>query len=309
MPRRAPIDPLTAGFLVALCAIWGGGQAAIKVGNAGITPVWHAAIRSAGAAALVGAWAGWRGIPLVARGELLSYGAPIAALFAAEFVCIYRGFVYTTAARGVVFIYAAPFVVALGAHWLLPAERLSRTKLLGLLAAFGGLALAFADALRLPTRRELGGDLLELAGAALWAATTLLIKVRGGAVPAHRTLFYQLAGSAALLAAVAALTGERGVILLTGPVVAAVLYQTVLVAFASYLAWFWLLARHPASALHAYTFWTPLFGVLAGWLVLGEPVSAALALAMVGVTLGIHLVNREPAPAGAGRPVTAPRPE
>jgi drug/metabolite transporter (DMT)-like permease len=304
---RAAIDPAVALLLVGLCAIWGGGQVAIKVGNQGITPLWHAAMRSAGAALLLWLWARGRGVRLLARDGTWGYGLLIGGLFALEFVCIYWGFVFTTAARGVLFVYAAPFVVALGAHWALPGERLSRTKLLGLGAAFAGLALAFTDALRLPTRRQLGGDLLELAGAVFWGLTTLIIKARGRAVGPHRTLFYQLAGSAVLLAGLAAATGERGIVQLTGPVVLAVLYQTVLIAFASYLAWFWLLTRYPASHMHAYTFWTPLFGLLGGWLLLDEPVTPRLALAMGAVLLGIHLVNR--APAGApGRPGSASGP-
>jgi drug/metabolite transporter (DMT)-like permease len=300
--QRSAIDPAAAALLVVLCAVWGGGQVAIKVGNQGISPLWHAAIRSAGAALLVWAWAAFGGIPLVRRDGTAGYGATIAALFALEFVCIYWGFMYTTAARGVLFIYAAPFVVALGAHWLFPAERLHGAKLAGLAAAFVGLALAFADGLRLPTRRELFGDLLELAGAVLWAATTLIIKARGQATGPHRTLFYQLAGSAILLGGLAAVTGEGGVTRLDRPVAVAVIYQIVVVAFASYLAWFWLLTRYPASHLHAYTFWTPLFGLLGGWLLLGDPVTPALLVAMACVTLGIYLVNRQPAAGGERAP-------
>jgi drug/metabolite transporter (DMT)-like permease len=299
--QRSAIDPAAAALLVVLCAVWGAGQVAIKVGNQGISPLYHAAIRSAGAAVLVWGWSAWRGIPLGRRDGTAAYGATIAALFALEFVCVYWGFVYTTAARGVLFIYAAPFFVALGAHWLFPAERLHGTKLAGLIAAFAGLSLAFADGLRLPTHRELLGDVLELGGAFLWAATTLIIKARGQATSPHQTLFYQLGGSAVLLGAFAVVSGEAGVTRLTGPVVVAVLYQIVVVAFVTYLAWFWMLTRYPASALHAYTFWTPLFGLLAGWLLLSEPVTPALVLAMACVALGIYLVNRQPNTTGATR--------
>jgi drug/metabolite transporter (DMT)-like permease len=288
-------------LLTVLCAAWGAGQVAIKVGNRGISPLYHAAIRSAGAALLVWGWSALRGVPVGRRDGTAGYGATIASLFALEFVCIYWGFMYTTAARGVLFIYAAPFFVALGAHWLLPAERLHGTRVAGLVAAFAGLALALADGLTLPTRREVLGDLLELGGASLWAATTLVIKVRGPGISPHRTLFYQLGGSAILLGALAVASGEPGVTRLGAPVVAAVLYQIVVVAFVSYLAWFWLLTRYPASHLHAYTFCTPVFGLLAGWWLLGEPVTPALALAMVCVALGIYLVNRQPGAAGGRR--------
>lgn len=303
MSQRSAIDPAAAALLIVLCAVWGAGQVAIKVGNQGISPLYHAAVRSAGAALLVWGWSALRGLSLGRRDGTAAYGATIATLFALEFVCVYWGFMYTTAARGVLFIYAAPFFVALGAHWLFPGERLHGTKVAGLVAAFIGLTLAFADGLRLPTHREVLGDLLELCGALLWAATTLVIKARGQGTSPHRTLFYQLAGSAVLLGALAVVSTEPGVTRLGAPVVVAVLYQIVVVAFVSYLAWFWLLTRYPASHLHAYTFWTPLFGLLAGWLLLGEPVTPALVFAMACVALGIYLVNRQP---GAGEPWPAP---
>ncbi|MGH7359059.1 MAG: DMT family transporter, partial [Candidatus Rokuibacteriota bacterium] len=288
MSQRPAIGPAVGALLILLCAIWGVGQVAIKVGSQGVSPLWHAAIRSAGSALLLWGWSAWQGISLTRREGTGGYGAIIAVLFALEFVCVYWGFLYTTASRGVLFIYATPFFVALGAHWLFPEERLRGTKVLGLCVAFAGLTLAFADGLRLPTRREVLGDVLQLAGAILWAATTLVIKARGQTTTPHRTLFYQLAGSAILLGALAVGIREPGVTRLTGLVAAALAYQVVIHAFASYLAWFWLLARYPASDLHAYTFWTPLFGVLAGWLLLGDPVSPALVVAMACVALGIY---------------------
>ena len=127
--------------------------------------------------------------------------------------------------------------------------------------AFAGLALAFADGLRLPTRREVLGDVLQLGGGRPVGGDHPHHQgARAGRSAPHRTLFYQLAGSAVLLGALAVASGEPGVTRLTGLVVAAVSYQIVIRAFASYLAWFWLLTRYPASHLHAYTFWTPLFG-------------------------------------------------
>jgi drug/metabolite transporter (DMT)-like permease len=297
---RSAIDPAAGALLVLLCAVWGVGQVAIKVGNEGISPLWHAAIRSGGSALLLWGWSAARGVPVLRPDGSGLYGATIAALFALEFICVYWGFMFTTASRGVLFIYSTPFFVALGAHWLFPEERLHGTKIAGLVVAFAGLALAFADGLRLPTRRELLGDVLQLVGAVLWAATTLVIKARGRDVSPHRTLFYQLAGSAVLLAALAVGSGEPGVTRLTGLIAAAVSYQVVIHAFASYLAWFWLLTRYPATQLHAYTFWTPLFGVLAGWLLLSDPITPALVVAMACVALGIYLVNRPPG-AAAGR--------
>lgn len=290
--RRVGLDLPAMGLLLALCAVWGLNQVAIKVGHAGISPLTQAGLRSAIASACLVAWAARRGIPLFRRDGTLGYGLTIALLFAAEFVCIYWGLTYTTASRAVLFVYTAPFVVAGGAHLVLPGERLTGRKTLGLACAFVGLALAFADGLRLPSRRELIGDGLELVGAILWGATTLVIKARGQRVSPHKTLFYQLAGSTVVLLGLAALVGEAGVSRPTPLVLAALGYQSLVIAFVSYLAWFWLLTRYPASDMAAFTFWTPLFGLAAGALLLGEPVTAALGAAFALVAVGIYLVSR-----------------
>jgi drug/metabolite transporter (DMT)-like permease len=291
-PRQG-LDRAAALTLLLVCAIWGLNQVAVKVANAGISPVAQVALRSVGSTILVLAWSRARGVRLATRDGTLGYGVAAGLLFAAEFLLIYWGLTLTTASRGVVFVYTAPFVVAIGAHLFVPGDRLTRPKLAGLLAAFGGLVIAFADGLRLPSHRELLGDLLCLAAAILWGATTVLIKasplVR---IRAEKTLLYQLGISALVLPPVSLLLGEPGVFGPTPLVLSALAYQTVVVAFASYVTWFWLITKYPASSLAAFSFLTPVFGVIFGALLLREPVGPALIAAVTLLAVGIYLVNR-----------------
>jgi drug/metabolite transporter (DMT)-like permease len=186
--------------------------------------------------------------------------------------------------------------VALGAHLFLPAERMRAIQAAGLLCAFTGVTVAFADGLRLPTSRELIGDAMILLAAVAWGATTVLIKAsRLASISPNKVLFYQLGVSAVALPIVSVTFGESGVTALTGPVLASLAYQIVIVAFASYLTWFWLIANYPAGRLAAFSFLTPLFGLAAGGLLLGERISAAMVAAMLLVCFGIYLVNRRPA--------------
>lgn len=289
---RDRLDAPVMALLLFLCAIWGVGQVAIKVGLEGVPPLLQAGLRSAGAAVLLTVYCAVRGIPLFRRDGTLGHGIRIALLFSLEFVFFYWGLVHTPASRATLFIYTSPFAVAIGAHWLLPGERLHAVKVLGLLSAFAGLVLAFADGLTLPSRQALLGDALSLVGAMFWAATTLAIKAYRGPISPEKTLFYQLSISAVVLLALSPLAGEGAPGPLTPHVVIAVAYQVLVVAFASYLAWFWLLTRYPASNMAAFAFWTPIFGVVGGWLLLDERVSAALAAAIALVALGIYLVNR-----------------
>ncbi|HKX06092.1 MAG TPA: DMT family transporter, partial [Methylomirabilota bacterium] len=252
-----------------------------------------AGLRSLVAALLLWLWCGLRGERLFLRDGTGRYGLLLGAMFAAEFIFIYGGLAFTTASRSVIFLYSAPFFVALGAHWLIPGERLTASKVAGLVIAFVGLCLAFADGLYLPSRRELIGDGLELLGGLVWGGSTVVIKMRSDPpVTPQRTLFYQLTISTVLLIAVALALGEAGLTHPTVPVLGALAYQAVIVAFVSYLIWFWLLQRYPASGLASFSFWTPLFGVLAGWLVLGDRLSGNLGSAAMLVAVGIYLVNR-----------------
>jgi len=157
--------------------------------------------------------------------------------------------------------------------------------------SFGGLVLAFSEGFSSEKTTWLG-DLCGVIAALLWAATTVLIRTTklAAAAPA-KTLFYQLAVSFLVLLGSSFLLGEKGVVAITPAVVASLLYQGVIVAFASYLAWFWLLSRYLAARLSVMSFLTPLFGVLSGVLFLSEPISARFALAALAIGAGIALVN------------------
>jgi drug/metabolite transporter (DMT)-like permease len=158
--------------------------------------------------------------------------------------------------------------------------------------AFAGIALAFADGFSATGNASLLGDVFGLIGALLWAATTVLIRTtKLAAASAEKTLFYQLAVSALLLPLVSVAMGESGVTSVTVGVAVIVIYQAAIVAFASYLAWFWLLTKFLAARLKAFVFLSPMFGVVSAYLVLGEPLTPAFLGAAVMVAAGIVLVN------------------
>ncbi len=294
--RHARLDAVSILAITGLCALWGVSQVFVKIANAGISPMLQAGLRSIGATVLLLLWAWARGVPLFYRDGSFWFGMLVAALFAGEFSFINWGLVFTTASRGVLFVYVAPFVVAAGAHWLIPGERLRVLQVIGFAAAFAGLALAFDDALHMPDTRQLVGDALVVGGALFWGATTVVVKAsRLARLSATKVLFYQLAGSAVMLPLLSGVFGEAGITAPTKLVLGALAFQTAVIAFASYLAWFWLVAHYPAARLSAFSFLTPLFGLMAGVVLLGEPLTATLVAAILLVGLGIYLVNR-PAP-------------
>lgn len=291
-PARLPLDSLAVGLMLVLAMLWGLQQVAIKFALAGASPVAQAAIRSIVAAVLLAGWARWRGIALLDRDGTLWAGVIAGILFGAEFILIYAGLEHTAAARMVVFVYLAPVLTALGLVWLVPGERLSGIQWAGVLLAFGGLVVAFADSFSVPGRATLRGDLYGVIAAFLWAATTVLIRsTRLSQARAEKTLFYQLAVSALLMPVASIALGESGVTDPNATVIVSLIFQSVVVAFASYLTWFWLLTRYLAARLAVFSFLSPMFGVTFGVLILGERLSGGFVLAALLVASGIALVN------------------
>jgi drug/metabolite transporter (DMT)-like permease len=279
-------------IVVSLCFLWGMGQVSIKLANRGVSPIFQAALRSVVAALLVALWARFRALPLVHRDRTFLHGLVIGLLFGTEFVFIYLGLSYTTASHAVIFLYTAPFFVALGAHWLLPNEPLSGRKLAGLILAFAGVIITLWDSLGRPTRLQIAGDLMSMTGGLLWAATSLYLKrvVRSSMTPSQM-LFYQLGVSALQLSFMALFLEPRWIRGLDPLVITSLAYQGVVVAFASYLVWFWLIQVYPVSNLSGFTFFTPVFGVLLGGLLLHEPLTAKLLSGAGLVIGGMILVN------------------
>jgi drug/metabolite transporter (DMT)-like permease len=289
---RHPVDTTGAALMTLLCLLWGFTYVFSKLAAADISLVLQGGLRSVIAALLLLVWARARGIPMFRSDGTLAAGLVAGVLFAAEFVFIFAGLAHTGASRMVVFIYLAPCFTALGLHWLVPSERLHARQWAGIALAFAGVAAAFADGF-VSERSSLLGDAFGVIAAALWAATTVLIRsTRLNNASAAKTLFYQLAVTAVALPPASLLLGEPGIVAVTPIALASLFYQGVVISFASYLIWFWLLTRYLAARLSVFSFLSPLFGVAASVTVLSEPLRPAFVGAVALVGAGIYLVNR-----------------
>lgn len=233
-----------------------------------------------------------RGIALLGSAAESRAGLAAGLLFGLEFGLINYGLHFTSASRVVVFLYLAPFVVAIGMPFISDTERLTRPQALGLIAAFTSLAFAFQEGFAAPAPRQWLGDMLALGAGIAWGATTLLIRASALSVAApERTLMLQLAVSAPVMG-IAAFFAAEPPPQFDLAATASIAFQAVIVAFASYLAWFWLLRHYPATRVSAFTFLTPVSGLVFGALLLGEPITARMLVAVAGIAIGIHLVNR-----------------
>ncbi len=289
--RRDAIDGFAVVVMLMLTFSWGLNQVAIKVANTGYGPIFLTMARAGIGGVLVYGWCVYRGIRLFERDGTLWAGLLAGVLFALEFVLIFFGLDYTTAARGALMINTMPFWVLIGAHFLL-GERITTTKFLGLVLAFIGVALVFFDQLSLPSAEALRGDLMCLVAGILWAGTTLVIKKSklSDASP-EKTLLYQLVVS--VIVAIPLLPFGGPILrevsaLATG----ALLFQAIFVVAFTYILWFWMIRTYPAAGLSSFAFLTPAFGVLCGGVLLNEPLSISIFAALALIAVGLFIVNR-----------------
>ena len=296
MTRKEHLDPLAVGLLLACCLFWGFQQVLVKATIAELPPVFQAAVRFAGATVLLCLWCRWRRVPLLAADGSLRAGLLAGALFAAEFALMYSALAFSTASRVTVFVYTAPFWVALCVPLVVKSERLHALQWVGLSLAFVAVVFAFYEGIvRGAGATQWVGDALALGAGMAWGLTTVVIRGSGlSRVSAEKLLFYQVAVSSACLPLLSMALGEPWVWGWSGFAVVSIALQTVVGAFASFLAWMWMLGRYPATRISAFVFLTPVFALLFGTVWLHEAVSTRLLLALLLVAAGIVLVNRQP---------------
>jgi drug/metabolite transporter (DMT)-like permease len=292
MENKEYLDSQAIFAILILTLLWGFNYTVIKYSNQGISPVFASALRSIIASICGIIYCVKKREKLFHTDIMLFHGFMVGLLFGLEFACIYFGMLYTDAARSVIFVYLSPFVVAVGAHFFLKGDRLTFLKILGLLLAFTGIVFVFYGRPKTAKATMVIGDLLEIAAAFLWGATTLYIK-RFMAEKVHpiNTFLYQLFFSIPILFIVSFILEPKWIYKIDPYIVCSIFYQSVIVAFISYFIWFKLIHNYPVSRLSAFTFFTPVFGVLFGLLFLNEELTFSLMVGLPLVSVGIFFVN------------------
>ena len=294
---RAQLHWKPIAILLLLALTWGANMAFIKIAAREVAPLFMVGVRSAVASVIVFFWMKARGVPIFPSRAAVGHGAVVGLFFAAEFALIYLGLQRTLASRTYILVYTAPFFVALGAHFLLQGDRLNISKTIGLIIAFSGVTVLFTRGFGSVSLRTLPGDLMALVAGALWGATTLYIKrfLIQHTLPLQ-TMFYQLFFSIPVLLGLSLLMEDRFITGFSAMTAVSLFYQCFVVASASFILWFELIHRYPASLLHAFTFFVPVIGVfLSGQLMLGEAITVRLITALCLVSIGMVLVNYRPA--------------
>ena len=296
-PVRRPIDLRAFLLCVCLSMIWGLQQTAIKACALEISPILQVSIRSGTAALLLWLANRWWLHETWNANVRLKDALLVGLGFAGEFFFVAQGLIYTNASHISVLLYTAPFFAAMGLAIKIPEERLSLVQWGGLATAFLGIASAFL----LPVFLEGGavpegdhwilGDFFGLMAGLSWGLTTICLRTTTmNDAPATQMLFWQLLMGFLLLFPMAFIT-DQAYVTLTPMVIGSMAFQILIVAFASYLVWSYLLKQYLAARLGVLVFMTPLFGVLFSVVLLGEQIGVPFVLGCALVMIGLLMMQ------------------
>jgi drug/metabolite transporter (DMT)-like permease len=292
MMTRNSIDKNGAAILIGFSLLLAFNQVVIKITNAGFQPVFQAGLRSMLAIVPLMIWMWWKRIPILPQPRNFWPSLLIGGLFAGEFLCLFSALDLTTVGRVSILFYSMPIWLAIAAHFLLPGERLSRTRAVGLTLAIAGVAWAVFD--RDPARTpSLMGDLLALGAAMGWGGIALTVRLSRLSREAPETqLLAQLVISGPILVLVGlgidAPFRDVTVVSILG-----LTFQTLAVAFFGFLLWFKLVSKYSASGVASFSFLSPVFSVILGALLLGEGLHFEVLVALALVAVGLVLINKK----------------
>ncbi len=303
MPDNQPSNQeltFAAGiFTVFLCILFGSNAVAIKISFSGLGVFTTAAIRFGVAAIAIYIWARVTGRDTaLKKGQVLQV-LIFSSLFTIQLSLFYLGLSKSNASRGTLLANLVPFFILFLAHFFIEGDRITRQKFFGILLGFTGVVFMFLDEESLGSGLRTG-DLIILCAVFVWSCSTVYLKRVIGTFSPFQMVMYSTLFSVPFFLAEALLWDETMVFRLSGPVIGALLYQSLVTASFGFVAWNTMLKKYGAVSLHAFVFIMPIAGVALGGLLLGEPITIKILLALAFIVSGIlvvHWKSREEPPA------------
>jgi drug/metabolite transporter (DMT)-like permease len=272
-------------------ALWGANNLAIKVAVEAIPPLAAAGLRFGLAIGILALWGRSRGVGIRLQPGELKLLAGLSALFLIQIGALNVAQKLTSAVRGTVFLASHPLFIGLFASLLIPGDKLTRQRLVGLLLAFAGVFVTFAEGFFQPGA-YLWGDALMMVSAVLLGLRLIVLKLILQRTPVARTLFWQATLSVPVFFGLSLLFERHAWGHVAARHVGAMLYQGVVIAGFCFAGNAWLYENFRASQIAAFTFSVPLWGVLICGLVAHDPITVWLVAGVALVATGIAVANR-----------------
>ena len=293
---------LTALFVIFLCTLFGSNAVAIKFAFSGLGVFTTAGLRFSLAASAIFIWAKAAGQPLAIKKGQFHQIIILSLLFWVQVSLFYFGLSKSNASRGTLLANLVPFFILFLAHFFIPGERITTRKFFGILLGFFGIVFLFLEKKGVTSEFRIG-DLIIFAATFIWASSAVYLKKIISAYNAFQIVLYSTAISAPLFFLEAFLWDRPMISNLDSKIVGALLYQGLVTASFGFVTWNKLLQKYGAVSLHSFVFIMPISGVALGGLVLREPITSKIIVALVLITVGILVVHWKPSKPAPAYPI------
>ncbi|MEA1900474.1 MAG: DMT family transporter [Thermodesulfobacteriota bacterium] len=292
-PRNNELSLLACSYSVFLCIIFGANAVAIKISLFGLGTFTTAGLRFTIASIAICLWAKASGLSFKIREGQLYQLFVIGMIFTVQLSLFYLGLSKTNASRGTLVVNILPFFVLFLAHFFLPGDRITIRKIIGMVIGFTGVAFVFLDKESV-TAGFRSGDLIILAVAFLWACNIVYVKRIIDNFEAFHIVLYPMIFSVPFFFIGAFLWDASIIAYVDLKIFGSLLYQSLVTAAFGFVAWNKMLQKYGATALHSFVFIMPIAGVMLGGIVLNEPITFNIIIALLLVVSGIIVINFKP---------------
>jgi drug/metabolite transporter (DMT)-like permease len=289
-PNNQDLPFLAAIFTSLLCIVFGANAVAIKISLSGLGVFTTAGLRFGMATFIIFFWAKITGRSFTIKKGQAHQLLIISVFFTLQLSLLYFGLNKTNASRGTLLINLQPFFVLFLAHYFIPGDRVTKKKILGLFMGFAGMAFVFFGKKGITTDAQFG-DFVILITAFLWACNTAYIKRIINAFDPFQIVLYPMIFSVPFFFLAGFIWDETMIGHVNLKVLSSLLYQGILTGSFGFVAWNNMLQKYGAVSLHSFIFIMPIAGVFLGGMVLGEPITFNILLALLFIVSGIVVVN------------------
>lgn len=276
--------------MAGLCVLFGANSVAIKTSLAGLGPFTVAGVRFSIAAVVIALWARITRRPFRVSGRQWAHLGILSAIFLVQLSLFYHGLSLTYASRGILIVNFQPFVVLILAHFFIAGDPITKKKVAGLILGFSGVLCVLLDTSDMAAGLRTG-DVIIFAATVIWGTNTVYVKRIISGFRAFQVVLYPMVFSAPFFLLAGALWDPEPIGHITPAIAAALFYQSIVTAAFGFVAWSFFLKIYGAVTTQSFTFIMPISGVLLGGLILGEPLTGNILVAMVLIGTGIVVVN------------------
>jgi drug/metabolite transporter (DMT)-like permease len=297
-PQNADFSFLAASFTMFICMLFGANAVAIKISLEGLGVFTTAGIRFSIASVAILLWARITGRSFEIKKEQVFQLIVISVVFTVQLSLFYLGLSKSNASRGTLLVNFQPFFTLFLAHFFIPGDRITKRKTAGILLGFAGVAFVFLEKKGVASDFEVG-DVMILAAAFLWSCNAVYTKRVIFAFKPFQIALFPMIFSVPFFFLEGFLWDHHMIAFIDSKIIGAMVYQSFVTASFGFVIWNSLLQRYGAVALHSFIFIMPIAGVLLGGLILGEPITGNILIAMLLIVAGIlvtHVKQNKPIP-------------